>query len=209
MVNYQNGKIYTIRSRIDETLIYIGSTTRELSQRIAQHRNDCKNGVSCSLYDYIVSDDWSEWYIELYEKYPCNDRAELCKKEGEVIREIATINKRIAGRTIKEWREDNAEKIKEYKKNYYEMNADIIKEKTRIHRVVNADNVKETRKKYYENNKDKIKEKSKKNYLHYAEKIKEGNKEKVCCNICGAFMRKNGLGRHQKTKKCTDIASKK
>ena len=38
MVNYQEGKIYKIFSYNDDTLTYIGSTTKSLSQRMGQHR---------------------------------------------------------------------------------------------------------------------------------------------------------------------------
>ena len=179
MVNYQNGKIYTIRCRSDDTLIYVGSTSQTLSQRMTQHRCGCKRSAGCSFYKYIIDNNWDEWYIELYEMYPCNSKEELGKREGEVIRQIATINKKISGRTQKEYYEEHAEKLKEYQNTY---------------RVVNTDKVKEHKKEY-----------SKKN----AEKISEKKKEKVCCDICGTFIRKDGLTRHKKSKSCLDIASKK
>ena len=194
MVNYQNGKIYTIRCRSDDTLIYVGSTTQKLSQRMTLHRSDYKRGKGCSLYKYIVNDDWSDFYIELYEMYPCDSKEELVKKEGDIIRQLGTINKYIAGRTKKEWRNENAEKIKENVKKYYENNKDKIKEY----------NIK-----WCENNAEKIKEYSKEHYEQNADKINERNKVKVCCDICGSFIRKDGLITHQKSKKCTDIASKK
>ncbi len=187
MPNYQEGKIYTIRNYTDNEMIYVGSTTQTLSRRLAKHRGNCKVGKKISLYSHIVNDDWSNWYIELYEYYPCNNRTELDRKEGEVIRDIGTINKCIAGRTKKEYYKMNADIIKDNKKKYYEMNADIIKEKIKIHRVVNADKVKETQKKYYDNN---------------IEKIKEKGKMLICCNICNAFMRADSIYKHQKTKKC-------
>ena len=187
MPNYQEGKIYTIRNYTDNEMIYVGSTTQTLSRRLAKHRGNCKVGKKISLYSHIVNDDWSNWYIELYEYYPCNNRTELDRKEGEVIRDIGTINKCIAGRTKKEYYKMNADIIKDNKKKYYEMNADIIKEKIKIHRVVNADKVKETQKKYYDNN---------------IEKIKEKGKMLICCNICNAFMRADSIYKHQKTIKC-------
>ena len=36
--------------------------------------------------------DWTEWYIELYENYPCANIEEILKRENEVIREIGTLN---------------------------------------------------------------------------------------------------------------------
>jgi hypothetical protein len=128
---YSNASIYTIRCRTDDSLIYVGSTISPIHKRLCSHKTNCKNGKAGSLYNHIKNDDWSDWYLELYEKYPCNDRAELCKREGEVIREIGTINKCIAGRTMKEYYNekkhdykkyynDNADKKKEYQKEYYQ-----------------------------------------------------------------------------------------
>ena len=91
---YQRGKIYTIRCRCDDTLIYVGSTIDKLSKRMSNHRVS----KECSLYKF-VNGDWVNWYIELYEEYPCDNKEQLEKKEGEVQRQIATINKQIAGRT--------------------------------------------------------------------------------------------------------------
>jgi hypothetical protein len=208
---YKRGMIYTIRNIKDDTMIYVGSTINNLSKRFDNHKKCCKYSKSgMKLYSLIENNDWTDWYIELYEAYPCNNKKELNRREGEVIREIGTINKCIAGRTKKEYYKMNADIIKEDKKKYYEKNADIIKEKIKIHRVVNADKVKETRKKYYDKNADIIKENKKIFYEKNAEKISEKrNKEKVCCDICGAFIGKHYLTRHQKTKNCTDIASKK
>ena len=216
MVKYQNGKIYTIRCRSDDTLIYVGSTSQTLSQRMTQHRSDCKKGRGCSLYDYIVNDDWGDWYIELYEMYPCNQKCELEKREGEIIRQIGTLNKCIAGRTKEEWREDNTEYIKEINKKWREDNAEYIKETNKKWREDNAEYIKKYRednaeyiKKYREDNVDKIKEINKKWREDNANIIKEKAKIQICCNICGAFVRTDSIRRHQKSKKCTDIASKK
>ena len=184
MPNYQNGKIYTIRNYTDDSLIYVGSTTEKLARRLAKHRSDCNAGSCISLYSHIVDNDWSNWYIELYEYYPCNNRTELNRREGEVTREIGTLNKYIAGRTDKEWREDNADKIRERHKKYYEDNADKLKDRKKLYREDKADKVKEYQKKYYEENPEYF-------------------KDKVCCNLCGAFSTKNHLSRHQKTIKCT------
>ncbi len=81
------------------------------------------------LYQEIAKNEnlWDEWDIELYEEYPCNNRIDLCKREGEIIREIGTLNKRIAGRTKKEYKQDNAEIIKIKQKQYREDNKEKIK----------------------------------------------------------------------------------
>jgi len=126
MPNYQNGKIYTIRSRTDNSLIYVGSTTQTLAQRLGQHKSKSYKD-SRNLYK-IINNEWEKWYIELYEECPCENKEQLCKKEGEVIREIGTINKCIAGRTRKEYYQDNFEKIALRQKEYDKKNEVKIKE---------------------------------------------------------------------------------
>ncbi len=97
-----------------------------------------------------INDDWNNWYIELYENYPCNCKEELLKREGEIIRLIGTLNTKIAGRNTKEYYVDNTDKIKDYKKQYS---------------VNNTDKIKEYKKQYYIENADKIKEKTKQNRI--------------------------------------------
>jgi hypothetical protein len=123
MPDYQQGKIYTIRCRTDDTLVYVGSTIQPLYKRFDSHKRNSKleNKKNIPLYKK-VNEDWNNWYIELYEVCPCNTREELCRKEGEVIREIGNINIRIAGRTsqeyMKEWEENNKTRRAEYHKEY-------------------------------------------------------------------------------------------
>jgi len=190
---YKRGQIYTIRNINDDTMIYVGSTIDNLPRRFYKHKLACKNSENISLYNYITDNDWTNWYIELYEVYPCNNRYELDRKEGQIIREIGTINKCIAGRTKKEYREDNKDVLLENKKKYYEGNKEILLE--------NAKN-------YYDDNKQKINERTKIYYQNNKEILLEKFKEKVCCDICGAFLTKPYLKRHQKSKKCLVVANK-
>jgi len=93
MVNYQNAKIYTIRSHQHPNEIYVGYTTRPLSERFAKHKQESKNMFlhkKNKLYHFVK--DWTEWHIELYEHYPCSSIEEILKRENEVIREIGTLN---------------------------------------------------------------------------------------------------------------------
>ena len=66
--------------------------------------------------------DVSDWYIELYENFPVDRKEQLNNREREIIREIATLNKNVEGRTRKECREANKDKIKEHRLEYYEDN---------------------------------------------------------------------------------------
>jgi hypothetical protein len=92
MPNYANGKIYTIRCKIDDTKIYVGSTIGLLSKRFYKHKNDSKNIDKYPKHKfYSIVENWDDWYIELYENYPCSCKDELCQREGEVIRDIGTL----------------------------------------------------------------------------------------------------------------------
>ena len=151
---YKQAKIYTIRNKNDDSLIYVGSTIGPLHKRWYEHKSDSKKPVNENrlLYSKMKETDINDWYIELYEDYSCERKEQLTQREGQVIREIGTLNKIIAGRTNKEWFEENKTHIKEYKKEYQETNKEKIKE-------------------YNENNKGKKKE--------YNKQYKETNKEKI------------------------------
>ena len=112
MPNYQNGKIYSIRSHLTDD-VYIGSTIETLAKRLFNHKRYYKQWLNkktnyTSSYK-IIEKDFENCYIELVENYPCNNKNELCRREGEIIRNTTCINKNIAGRTQKEWGNDNKE----------------------------------------------------------------------------------------------------
>ena len=173
MPNYSNGKIYTIRFH-NSNEIYIGSTTQSLAVRFGEHKRR-KSSTVYKLINSKYNGDWSVCYYELYENYSCNNKEELCKKEGDIIRLFKNdenydcINNRIEGRTNKEYYIDKIDKVKQYE-------------------IDNADKIKETKKQYYKDNIDKI---------------KEYRKEKLNCD-CGSCFTKLGLSLHLKTKKHQD-----
>ncbi len=167
MPDYSKGQIYTIRFYDDTKTIYIGSTIQPLAKRFGGHKKQNKRDKQISLYRYInekYNGDWSVCYIELYESYPCNNKQELDKREGEVQRKFKDdenynlLNKCIAGRTQQEYYSDTIEYQRERNKKYKLENADKIKER-------------------YHNNIEKIKEQSRQYYLKNAEKIKERTKQ--------------------------------
>ena len=51
--NYQNGKIYTIRSRSRPDLIYVGSTIQSLSTRFGEHKKTIKYMYEQTNYSII------------------------------------------------------------------------------------------------------------------------------------------------------------
>jgi len=110
MPNYKNGKIYKLWSPEGDE-IYIGSTIQPLYKRYYHHKiiSDCSSKILFEKYNDVR--------IELIESCPCDNKEQLNKKEGEYIRNNNCVNRRIAGRTDAEYREDNKEHYKEYREN--------------------------------------------------------------------------------------------
>lgn len=130
MVNYQNSKIYRIVSdQTDE--LYYGSTTQPLTARLSSHKTSYKcwqKGESryCSSYEVMKYDDAK---IILVEKYPCDTKEELHARERYFIENNTCTNKFIPGRTKKEYRENNKDKISEQKKEFYKDNKEKFQKK--------------------------------------------------------------------------------
>ena len=126
MPDYKTAKIYTIRCRVDNNLIYVGSTTQQLSKRMVEHRSkhnkEPSENFTKPLYVKMRELGIEIFYIELYEDFPCERKEQLEKREGEVIREIGTLNRVIAG---VQYRQNK----KEYHKEYYSANHDELRQK--------------------------------------------------------------------------------
>lgn len=195
MPNYQDGQIYTIRCRSDNTLIYVGSTTMTLARRIAYHRGRGK--IDKTLFYTSVNNNWDDWYIELYEVYPCENKQELCKREGEIIREIGTLNSKISGitqaesnklsyekhkevrvETAKIYREEHKEEIALAHKIYHENHREERLEASRLYNINNNEARKEYKKKYREEHKAEISAKRMEYYKEVQSKDKDAINKK-------------------------------
>lgn len=184
MPNYQNGKIYALKSHQTEN-IYIGSTTQKLCQRLGKHRRTYEiYGGECSSKEILK---YPDYYIELIENCPCNSKEELLAREGYYIRKYKDkcVNIIVAGRNRKECYEDNKDKILEKNKKYREENKEAIRQQ---------------RKEYREEYKEVLNQISKENYEANKEQILERMKKKYTCD-CGSTLRKSDKSRHEKSKK--------
>ena len=93
----------------------INSTTEKLSQRMARHRRDCKSYLyklnqykspkaPSSLHESFDEFDIENRIIVLIEEYPCQNRKQPEKKEGEYNENDKNCpSKCIVGRTRKEY----------------------------------------------------------------------------------------------------------
>lgn len=219
MPDYSKGVIYTIRCHSDTSLIYVGSTTQPLYKRWAGHKLGCFNpnkiDYNMNLYQKIRETSWDNWYIELYEEYPCDNVQQLHKREGEVIREIGNLNKNVAGRTGKQYYEEkkveiaekqkqyhkeNKEKISKHRKQYYENNKQMFLDNSKTYREENKEKIAKKDKKYYEENKKEIAEYLKEYHNNNKKEINEQRREKVMCE-CGVNISKGYMSEHHKTQK--------
>ena len=211
MPDYSLGKIYMIYPKVedaDEGDVYYGSTTVTLSRRMSEHRTktECK-----ILFDKYGVENC---FIELVEEYPCETKEQLNRKEGEYIRNHKCINKKIAGRTkkeyyvehydkiteqIKHYRTENVDKVKETHKKYYDKHREKIIEQKNQYYDKNKDKISEQMKHYYIENKDKKLERNKQYYDKNVDKIKEQMKQKATCPICNKEITKVYMKTHIKT----------
>ena len=196
-IDYAKTIIYKLVHKDDlyDENIYTGHTTH-MRHRKNLHKSDCTNPNSKSYnqknYKYIRENGgWDEWLMIEIEKYPCKDVYEAIARERVIQAEMkAKLNSEVPGRNIKEWRNDNRDKISEKGKIYYQDNRDKILEQRKQYSQDNIDKILEQKKEYYQSNK---------------EKVLEQMKQKTTCDHCGSIVRKSDIARHKKTQKCINF----
>lgn len=192
-MDYKNGKIYAIRSYQTDD-IYIGSTCSPLAKRLYEHRKfyRCYKRGNMHMISVFKMLEHPDHYIELLESFPCTNKNELRRRQGELIRSNNCVNKNkppISGRSqdeikkrsterVKKWREDNKERFKQREKQYYQDNKERLKQ-------------------YYQDNKERVKQ----YYQQNKEKILQQAKQKIKCDVCDCMILKKSFNRHTKTNK--------
>jgi len=185
-VDYSKGKIYAIRSYSTDD-VYIGSTCTTLTKRLSEHKCGYVRWLK-KEHTYMTSYEvlkYGDAYIELVEECPCENKAQLNRREGEIVRSMTCVNKNVAGRTKEEYRVDNAEQLAALKRVYYKRNAEAIA-------AVN--------KRLYEKNKEYIVARHKKYNERNKARLAARAAEKVTC-ACGCVVTRGYLAKHEKTKK--------
>ena len=178
MNNYQDGKIYKVINKLNSE-VYVGSTTLDLGKRMIKHKCDAKQRPHLSkFYAFMNETGIDNFEIELIENYPCKTKEELRKREGKVIKAMATLNQRIAGRTP-------AENSKEWQKK----NKDKRNQQRNERRKANPEKTKEEYKKYGALYRER-----------HPEKIKAWKQTRVECE-CGGSYCLGDKAKHMKSKK--------
>ena len=135
-MGFENGKIYKLICS-ETGNIYIGSTIVPLTRRLAKHKTKSNNCMSKTFINPI---------IVLIKDFPCNNKEELEAEEVIFIKEVNCVNKVIPGRTSKQWNKDTANERKQYRLD----NADKIRERKRKWNLENADKIRGQQQKKYD-----------------------------------------------------------
>ena len=205
---YQNGKIYKVVD-VGYNKCYVGSTCDKLlSQRMSRHRMKFyryKNGVKLDTTSSYLFEEFGvdNCKIELIEHYPCNSKEELLKREGFHIQNTDCINRCVAGRTSKEWMEDNKDYIREYKKKWHQEHKEEVLERVKEYYENNKEYVSQYQKEYRQRNKETLLKQKR----EYYEKKKDERSKQVECNMCKQLIRNDYMKKHQQTVKCQSYKS--
>ena len=175
---------------------YIGST-KNYHLRKKQHKTDCYNKkrphynkkAYCFIRENGSFDNFKFEIIQEFEEY---DKMKLHEIELYYIDKTWDINSNEVRPFSKN--DNKLTRHRESSKKYNEKNKEILLQKQKEH---------------YENNKEILLQKQKEWYEKNKKIISLKKKVKINCNFCNRFVRKDSIKRHQKTKYCLNIQSKK
>ena len=155
MPNYQEGKIYKVYLTINQD-IYIGSTIQKLTERMTGHRRSIWKNYP--IYKEFREHGVENFFIELIGKCPCNDKDELRRTEGKYIRELKpALNMLIAGKTKKEYYEDNKDKLSIRSKEYATLHKEDIRQQQKQYRENHKEQLAQYQQEYWQKHKDEFK----------------------------------------------------
>lgn len=129
-----SGRIYVLRSP-STPKVYVGSTTKKITRRFQNHLSDfsryqrgmCKYKPT---FDIIQHEDA---VIELLEEISFENRQELLNRERHHLKQFVghSVNVREPGRSIREWQNDNRDKLRANNRRHYYKHRDDILQKRR------------------------------------------------------------------------------
>jgi hypothetical protein len=228
-------KVYKIYSTDPQDCnIYVGSTTVDISLRLARHRFDAPNHGRRTLYRHIFDNGgWGRFDVEILDVVMVSSLQEQTKAEQLYIDKLKpTLNERKAYLTPEQLQEQirtnkklyyakNRESILAKQKVYNEKHAEAISAHSKIYRANNKEALAVKAKKYCAEhkkeasvrhkawkarNEDKVKAYKRQYYQDNIDKAREQGKVKVTCE-CGLLVFKSYLNKHKKTKKHLNIMS--
>jgi group I intron endonuclease len=182
---YQKGKIYKIVNDVNDD-IYIGSTVKQLSNRMAGHRSSAKTKTN-NIYNRIREIGIEHFKIILVELYKCESKEELRAREDyyiqllkpayNMVNAIYNTDKEKATTKIynKQYKSDHSQEMADYQRKYMIINSDVVKAKKKI----------------------------------YDQEHSKLGSEIVHCDVCNCDHTKRSTVKHSKTKKHISNLNKK
>ena len=79
--DYSKGKIYKIYNEGLEDICYIGSTIKELKERLNGHKTKSNQTKSNQYASSILFEEGNNPIIELLENFPCENKSQLLERE--------------------------------------------------------------------------------------------------------------------------------
>jgi hypothetical protein len=209
--------IYCIWVKTENGVLRYYGHTENMRVRKSKHVSDHKRWVAAGKPEK-VSDadkattrsvyvlDHEDWRMDIVDKIECETKDEARTLEGKWIFENDCVNMYVAGRTQqqykKQYNETHKEQLKEYQKQYRQDNKEQLKEYQKEYQKQYRQDNPDYNKQYYEDHKEELAEQKKQHYEQNKAEISAKKKEKVTCDICGLLVRKDGISKHHKTKKC-------
>ena len=158
------GRIYKITDNTNDN-VYIGSTTKEILQRLKQHESDYKsylNGKFHVITSFKILEN-NDYDIELIEEIEFNNKAELFTRETYYINSTNNVVNKNKPNSF------NSIGQKAYSKQYHQAN----KAQTKQYQQANKEHIKAYQQAYNKANKDKIKAYYKTNKEHIKTQTKQ------------------------------------
>ena len=211
-IRYENGCIYILKHKTDDTKEYYIGSTRDFKHRCRIHKSNCNNEnireYNLKVYKYIRDNGgWDQWEIVKLYDYPCKNKYELEQEERRAIEAYkSTLNRIIPTRTkkeyLREYHQKNRENILEKQRQYRENNKEKLTDINKQYRENNKEKIADKSRRYRENNKEKLTERFKQYRENNKEEINAKQRVKINCDNCNRLVSKGVLARHKRTNYC-------
>lgn len=202
---YQRGKIYSMTG--DDGHYYIGSTTMSLTDRFGHHKEFSKTHDT-RVYEYCKRVGWKNITMELLEDYPCNSSEELHEREEYHLAPVrenplclnvnrAFLTPDARKMAVKQYYEENREKILTYHVRYREEHPDRIADYQASYKASRREELAEKQRAYAKEHKEELRitqkeyrDSHKEELQAYFKKYVEENKEVVAARKSAWSQRK-------------------
>ncbi len=166
------GRIYKLYCKLENNQFYVGSTVKDINDRLCDHRSASNKGTT-PLYSYMREKGKNNFSIEIIEDNIEIDN--LIIREDYWIKELKpSLNKNIFLTRTEQERD----------KEKYEKNKDKIKQRVNERRILKREEINSQKREHYAKNKEKILAKQKtQEYKDRANKLRRERRARAKANV--------------------------